>query len=217
MTPGPASLRILVTAGPTREYVDDVRYLSNASSGRMGFAVARAAVSAGHETVLVCGPTPLPPPEGPELVPVVSALEMRDAVREAAPGADAVVAVAAVADYRPETRIPGKRKKGDGPWHLRHDRTPDSRAGLGAEKGARFLVVCAIEAEDGERNARRKLLSKNLDLIVLNAPSTVGAEESDFVLLYRDGRRECHMSVPKQFLAQRLVSLIEEAKLVRDR
>ena len=208
-------LKVLVTAGPTREYVDDIRFFTNGSTGRMGYAIARAFVESGHEVVLVHGPTPVAPPPGARLVPVESALEMRDAVRAAFRDVDALVMTAAVADYRPEARIAGKRKKTDGPWDLRLVRNPDILAELGKGKGDRYLVGFALEAAEGEANARGKLLAKNLDLIVLNAPATVGAESSDFTLLSADGRADRYMSVSKDFLALRLVSRVAEGRLER--
>jgi phosphopantothenoylcysteine decarboxylase/phosphopantothenate--cysteine ligase len=210
-------VRILVTAGPTREHLDDIRFLSNASSGRMGYAISRAVVASGHEAVLVCGPTPVLPPEGPGVVSVTSALEMRDAVLEAFPDVDAVFMTAAVGDYRPQDRVPGKIKKGEGPMTLRLVRTPDILAELGGMKGTRTLVGFALEAADGLENARKKLVAKNLDCIVLNAPATVGADVSDFTLLFPDGSTDRYMSVTKDFLALCLVSLVTEGRLIPGR
>lgn len=212
------SLHYLVTAGPTREPVDDVRYLSNASSGRMGFAVARAAAAEGHRVTLVCGPTSVPPPaDVDDLRPVTTALEMRDAVLSVFEETDVVVMTAAVADYRPETRIRGKRKKAEGPWTLRLVENPDILAELGERKGDRVLVGFALEAEDAERNAEEKLRRKNLDLVVMNDPDTIGADESDFTVLHSDGARDRYISVSKDFLALRLVSLAANVRLKRQR
>jgi len=200
-------VRVLVTAGPTREHVDDVRFLSNVATGRTGYAVAEACLAAGHDVILVTGPGPLEPPDGPEVVRVVSALEMRDAVLARFGVADAVVMNAAVADYRPAERIRGKRKKGEGDWNLRLVRNPDILAELGARKGGRILVGFALEAEGGEANARAKLERKNLDAIVLNAPSTAGAERSDFTILRADGTREHLEGATKPALARHLLPL----------
>jgi phosphopantothenoylcysteine decarboxylase/phosphopantothenate--cysteine ligase len=206
-------MKFLVTAGPTREHLDDIRFLSNLSTGRMGFAVAAAAAAAGHETVLVHGPVHLDPPEGVRAVAVVSADEMRQTVLAGYPDSDAVVMTAAVADYRPERRIPGKLKKGDGPLDLRLVRTTDILRELGAQKGDRILVGFALESADGEENARRKLREKNLDFVVLNAPGTMGAEDSDFTILSPEGLVDRYISVGKEFLAHRLVSLVSKARL----
>jgi len=211
----PRPLRFLVTAGPTREYVDDLRYFTNGSTGRMGFAIARAAADAGHEVVLVAGPTPLSPPKQDHIrvIRVISALEMERAVQGAFQSADVVVMTAAVADYRPEPRITGKRKKTPGDWNLKLVRTPDILAGLGREKTHQVLIGFALEAEDGERNARGKLERKNLDAIVLDSPDTVGADESDFTVLTRDGAATPYISVSKDFLALNLVSFATEVRL----
>jgi phosphopantothenoylcysteine decarboxylase / phosphopantothenate---cysteine ligase len=206
-------LRFLVTAGPTREYVDDLRFLTNGSTGRMGFAIAAAARAAGHEVLLIAGPTALAAPEGIETVRVVSALEMHEEVLSAYPATDVVVMTAAVADYRPAERQTGKRKKTPGEWNLRLVRNPDILAELGRKRTHQTLVGFALEAADGEENARRKLSAKNLDLIVLDSPLTVGAAESDFTVIRKDGTTNRYMSVSKDFLALNLVSLAVEVRL----
>lgn len=204
-------MRVLVTAGPTREPIDDVRYLSNASSGRMGRALAVAARDARHDVTLVTGPVEILPPEGVEVVRVTTALEMRDAVLARFDAADAVLMAAAVADYRPETRIDGKRKKSSGPFELRLVENPDILAELGERKAHQRLLGFALEAADGETNAREKLERKNLDWIVLNAPATIGAETSDFLILARDGARTAHAATTKAALARALLALLAGA------
>ncbi len=208
-------LRFLVTAGPTREYIDDLRYLTNGSTGRMGFCVARAAAEAGHEVVLVIGPTPLAPPahERIRVLRVVSTRDLEAAVRTEYNATDVVVMAAAPADYRPEPRIRGKRKKTAGDWMLTLTRNPDILAGLGREKTHQVLIGFALEAENGEANARGKLERKNLDAIVLDSPDTVGAHESDFTMLTPDGASTPYISVSKDFLALNLVSFATKAKL----
>jgi len=179
-------VRVLVTAGPTREYLDAVRYLSNASSGRMGFACAAAAAAAGHDVTLVTGPVALPDPDGVRTVRVVSAEDMYRAVMKAYPGVDAAIATAAVGDYRPAERVAGKLKKKAGPLTLKLVRTRDILQQMGAKKGKRLLVGFALEVQDAVENALRKYQKKNLDYIVLNAPKTFGAETMD-CRVYRDG------------------------------
>ncbi|MBV8878849.1 MAG: phosphopantothenoylcysteine decarboxylase [Planctomycetaceae bacterium] len=179
-------MRVLVTAGPTREYLDAVRYLSNASSGRMGFACAAAAAAAGHDVTLVTGPVALPDPDGVRTVRVVSAEDMYRAVMKAYPGVDAAIATAAVGDYRPAERVAGKLKKKAGPLTLKLVRTRDILQQMGAKKGKRLLVGFALEVQDAVENALRKYQKKNLDYIVLNAPKTFGAETMD-CRVYRDG------------------------------
>src|SRR5438477_2659414 len=133
-------MRVLVTAGPTREYLDAVRFLSNASSGKMGFACATAAAKAGHDVTLVTGPVALPDPKGVRTIRVVSADEMHRAVMKAYPKIDAAIATAAVGDYRPAERVEGKLKKKSGALTLKLVRTRDILQDMGAKKGKRVLV-----------------------------------------------------------------------------
>jgi phosphopantothenoylcysteine decarboxylase/phosphopantothenate--cysteine ligase len=160
--------RILVTAGPTHEPIDAVRFIGNRSSGKMGFAVAREAAKRGAGVTLVSGPTHLPDPPGVDVVRVETAEEMRDAVLARFEGADAVVKAAAVADWRPKERAEGKLKKESGEPELFLEPTPDILRELGERKGGRVLVGFAAETEDLEAAGRRKLAEKNLDYIVIN-------------------------------------------------
>ncbi|MCU0724902.1 MAG: phosphopantothenoylcysteine decarboxylase [Planctomycetes bacterium] len=210
-------MRILVTAGPTHEPLDDVRFLANASSGRLGFAVAAAAMALGHRTVLVCGPTPLPPPFGPETVRVETAASMREACLAAFPAVDAVIMTAAVADWRPAQRHQGKLKKDAGPPDLPLVRTADILSELSSRREHQILVGFALEAADGEVNARQKLTGKGLDLVVLDSPAAIGAERSDFVLLGPGGWRNHYRSISKEILAHRLVSFVANARLLTGR
>ena len=180
-------MRVLVTAGPTREYLDDVRFLSNASSGKMGFACAAAAAKAGHEVTLVTGPVALPDPKGVRTIRVVSAAEMHRAVMKAYPKIDAAIATAAVGDYRPAERVAGKLKKKAGPRTLKLVRTRDILHEMGAKKGKRILVGFALEVQDAVDQALLKYRKKNLDYIVLNTPRTFAADIMD-CQVYRDGK-----------------------------
>ncbi|HXG61317.1 MAG TPA: phosphopantothenoylcysteine decarboxylase [Planctomycetota bacterium] len=180
-------MRILVTAGPTREPLDAVRFLSNPSSGKMGFACARAARRAGHRVTLVTGPVALPDPPGVRTVRVTTALEMRRAVLAEYPGADAVVMTAAVGDYRPARRYAGKLKKDARVLTLRLVRTPDILRALGRRKGRRILVGFALEVQDAVHQALLKYKRKNLDLVLLNSPRTFAADRMNAVA-YREGR-----------------------------
>ena len=159
---------VLVTAGPTREALDPVRYLSNRSSGRMGFAMAEGAAQRGAKVILVAGPVSLPTPAGCERIDVESAQQMHDAVLENLPEASIVVMTAAVADYRPAERAPRKLKKGKGVPTINLEKTPDILQEVGNRKGNRFLIGFAAETENLERNARSKLESKHCDLVVAN-------------------------------------------------
>ncbi len=181
---------ILVTAGPTHEYLDDVRYLANASSGRMGYAIAAAAVAAGHRAVLVSGPTGLETPAGVERIDVVSARDM--AARAAAAFVDCSIAfgVAAVADHRPARRAVGKPTKEREGYQLELVPNPDVLAGLAAiARPGQFLVGFALESpeqggfEGMVSRARAKLVRKGVHLIVLNGPAAMGAECSEVHLV----------------------------------
>ncbi|HXF37795.1 MAG TPA: bifunctional phosphopantothenoylcysteine decarboxylase/phosphopantothenate--cysteine ligase CoaBC [Actinomycetota bacterium] len=172
-----AGRRILVTAGPTFEPVDAVRFLGNRSSGRMGVEVAREAWARGAAVTLVLGPGTVEPPPGVEVVRVTTAQEMRDAVAARFDDADAVVMAAAVADFRPDRPLPGKRRKEEGPPELRLVPTPDILRELGERKGDRILVGFAAETEDVEASGRAKLERKHLDLVVANE---VGREGTGF-------------------------------------
>ena len=168
---------ILITAGPTYEDLDPVRYLGNRSTGRMGIALAEAAAARGAAVQLVLGPTTLPVTNpSVHVVAVRSARDMHAAATRIWPGCTDAILCAAVADYRPAEVAQEKIKKGDGDLHLRLVRNPDIAADLGASKQAgQMLIGFALETENGESNAREKLLRKNLDLIVLNSPKTPGA------------------------------------------
>lgn len=179
-------MKVLVTAGPTREYLDAVRFISNASSGKMGFACARAARRAGHRVTLVTGPVALPDPAGVRTVRVTSAVEMHRAVKAAYARADAVIMTAAVGDYRPAEPFAGKLKKAPGPLTLRLVHTPDILRELGARKGRRILVGFALEVQDAVHQALLKYKKKNLDYVVLNAPRTFAADRMD-AAVYREG------------------------------
>ena len=163
-----AGRRVLVTAGPTHEPIDAVRFLGNRSSGRMGWAIAEEAHRRGAAVTLVSGPTHLPDPEGIEVIRVETAEEMRDAVLSRFDEADAVVKAAAVADFRPKEHVEGKIKKEGGTPDLHLEPTPDILRELGERKGDRVLVGFAAETDDLEGAARQKLREKRLDLIVVN-------------------------------------------------
>jgi phosphopantothenoylcysteine decarboxylase / phosphopantothenate---cysteine ligase len=171
-----AGRRVVVTAGPTWEPIDPVRFVGNRSSGKMGFAVAAEAFERGADVTLVVGPGTLEPPQGLHIVRVTTAQEMRHAVFAAAEDADAVVMAAAVTDFRPETRADAKLKKEQGPPDVRLVPTPDILAELGA-LGGRVLVGFAAETQDVEAAGREKLGRKRLDLLVANE---VGREGTGF-------------------------------------
>lgn len=167
--------RILITAGPTREPFDPVRFITNYSSGKMGYALATMAGRRGAGVILISGPSSLPVPRGITFISVASALEMRDAVMTHLEGTTAIIKAAAVADYRPAVLSEAKIKKKKGPLTLHLERNPDIIAEIGAKKENRVLVGFAMESEDLVENARAKLLGKNMDLIVANDLHQSGA------------------------------------------
>src|ERR1022692_1022598 len=164
---------VLITAGPTREKIDPVRYLTNRSSGRMGYALAEAALRRGARVLLVSGPTSLTPPGAAEVTRVESTEEMRDAVLKLLPQASVVIKTAAVSDYRPKAAA-GQKIKRKGPMILELEATPDILKELSLNKGAQIVVGFAAETENVLENARQKLVSKNLDAIVVNDVSREG-------------------------------------------
>ncbi|WP_022797822.1 bifunctional phosphopantothenoylcysteine decarboxylase/phosphopantothenate--cysteine ligase CoaBC [Thermus islandicus] len=207
-------LRLLVSAGPTREYLDPVRFLSNPSSGRMGYAVAEAARDRGAQVFLVSGPTALPDPWGVEVVRVESALEMRRAILDRYPWAEAVVMAAAVADYRPAEVSREKEPKGEAEKVVRLVPNPDILQELGERKEGRVLVGFAMETGEGLERAKEKLRRKNLDLIALNWVNREGVGfaslENEVVLLARDGRVWELPRMRKRQVADRILDAVKE-------
>lgn len=205
---------LLITAGPTREELDPVRYISNYSSGKMGYAVARAAKQRGAVVVLVSGPTFLPPPTGVTFIPVVSAAQMREQVFHALPAATVVIKSAAVADYRPVSVSGHKLKKKDSDMILQLEKNPDILAELGQNKQGRVLVGFAAETQDLIKHAREKLTGKNLDLIVANDVSQSGAgfdvDTNIVKLLHADGRIEELPQLSKMEVAHQLLDRVVE-------
>lgn len=205
-----AGVRVVVSAGPTREYLDPVRFISNPSSGKMGFAVAEEARDRGADVTLVTGPVNLPDPAGMRVVRIESALELRDAVLEAARPADIVVMTAAVADYRAATQSGEKQAKvaGDVTVHLTPN--PDILAQLGQEKGDRVLVGFAMETHAGVERAALKAQRKNANFILLNYPTregtAFGGDDNQVTLVRPDGSHEDWPRVSKREVARRLLN-----------
>lgn len=158
-------MRILVTAGPTREFLDPIRYISNSSTGYFGYRIAEEAIRRGHEVVLVSGPVTINPPSGVEFIPVVSALEMEKAVKRNFFKADCLIMTAAVADYRPERFSRSKIKKRGKNLDIKMRLNPDILSWAGRNKGDRKVIGFALETEDTEKNALRKLKAKKADLL----------------------------------------------------
>ena len=184
-------MRILITAGPTREYIDTVRFLSNASSGRMGIALAAAALDAGHDVTLLLGPVSLDPPAGVSVVPFVSCSDLADALSEHFPDTDVLMMAAAVGDFRPERIYPSKLHRRNGPITLRLYPTDDILAGIAARKHAGQTIV-SFSVEDGSEDqvqakAREEMLAKGADFCVVNPPAAMASGESEACVLSERG------------------------------
>jgi phosphopantothenoylcysteine decarboxylase/phosphopantothenate--cysteine ligase len=204
---------VLVTAGPTREEIDPVRFLSNYSSGKMGYAIACVARDRGARVILISGPVTLPEPRGIETIRVVSAQQMYQAVMERAGQADIIIKAAAVADFRPVVRCDQKVKKtGAKSTLIELQRNPDILAELGKQKGSRLLVGFAAETEDLLKHAREKLEGKNLDMIVANDVTREGAGfdgDTNIVrLLTADGKVEDLPEMTKTEVAEILLDRV---------
>jgi phosphopantothenoylcysteine decarboxylase/phosphopantothenate--cysteine ligase len=208
-----AGLRVLVSAGPTFEDIDPVRFIGNRSSGRMGFAIAAAAAAEGADVTLISGPVALAAPAGVERIDVRSAREMRDAVLARAGTHDVFVSAAAVGDFRPESIAPRKIKKQSGaPLELRLVQNPDILAEVAALPKRPFVVGFAAETDDVERNARAKLEAKGVDLIAANEVGGGRGFEADdnaLLLLWQGGSERLDRA-DKRALAGRLVERIAE-------
>ncbi len=210
-------LHILVTAGPTQEALDPVRYLTNHSSGRMGYAIAKAAAQRGAEVTLVSGPTALKKPPYVETVGVVTAREMFEAVTSRSEGQDVIIKAAAVADYRPARTAGGKIKKGAGEGlNLELLRTDDILAYLGEHKApGQILCGFSMETENLVENSRKKLIKKNLDIVAANSLRQEGAgfgvDTNVLTLITREGEEELPM-LTKDEAAHRLLDRVAELK-----
>lgn len=202
-------MRILITAGPTREYLDDVRYLSNASSGRMGYALAAEAVARGHQVVLVSGPVELAPPKGCDVRFVQTTEEMRLACEQTFATCDGVIAAAAVCDYKPSQRVAGKMSKTGEPLTIELIETDDVLAGLGQKKNGRWIVGFALEATNSRENALQKLRAKNCDVVVLNDPSAIGSATNSVELIDESGQPIESWNGSKEAVARDLLNWIE--------
>jgi phosphopantothenoylcysteine decarboxylase/phosphopantothenate--cysteine ligase len=207
-------VRFVVTAGPTREAIDPVRFISNRSSGKMGYAIAEAALAAGHEVKLISGPASVARPAGAQFISITTSDELHDEVHRAIRECDVVVMCAAVADYKPAKVEPRKMKKRTMPFALELIPTRDILASL--PKGNReFLVVgFAAETHDLKINARRKLREKNCDLIVANdvskTDSGMESAENAVTIFFRDGESKIISRTSKKIIAHELVKIISK-------
>lgn len=196
-------MNILITAGPTREWIDDIRFISNPSSGRMGFACAEEARRRGHRVTLICGPVPAAPPGA---IRVETTADMLREVRRRFARCDALIMTAAVADFAPARRRGKIKKRPRMTLGLRQ--TPDILATLARRKGRRIFVGFAVESRDLERFAREKMRRKRMDFVVANPPSAFGAARSTVVILDPTGGREVMRRASKRAIARRILRRI---------
>jgi len=201
--------RILITSGPTREYLDPVRFLSNASSGRMGAALARAVLNAGHQAVVVSGPVDVDYPEAAEVHPVLSTDQMLQTALRLLPDCRGVIGAAAPCDYRPATLSEHKLSKADAQPRLVLElvETPDILATLSAHKTDQWFMGFALETQDHRERALVKLRRKGCDWIVLNGPASLDSEDAETEVLDKTGRTVAQLAGPKNFIAAELLAL----------
>jgi len=208
-------LHILITAGPTREYIDPVRFVSNSSTGFFGYQIASEAVRRGHKVTLISGPVCLPPPKGARLISVVSALDMKSAVEKFFPFSDCLIMSAAVADYSPARVSPRKIKKNKKSLTLRLVKTPDILSCLAKKKKNKIVIGFALETEALKVNAQKKLKAKHLDYIVStsigNKRSPFGDRKVGILIIGKDGSGEKIFS-SKNDLSRIILDKAESAK-----
>ncbi len=209
-------MRIVITAGGTREYIDPIRFISNASSGRMGHALARAALKAGHKVTLITAPTAQKPPSNARIVEVESAAQMWEVVKKHFGQCDCLIMAAAVADYAPVRPAVTKLKKTAQHLTIRLKPTPDILKWAGAHKKKRqILVGFALEDKAIRSHAKKKLQDKNLDVIIANTPAAVGAARTS-VLIKTPGRKWLQLrQASKAAIAKKIISLAEEIEMER--
>ena len=202
--------RILITSGPTRQYLDPVRYLTNASSGRMGAALAAAALAAEHEVVIVSGPVSIAYPPAAQVIPVVTTEEMLQACMRVFPQCDGLIGVAAPCDYRPVQKATRKIAKTGKSLVLDLVETPDIIATLARCKTRQWMVAFALETDDHRYRALQKLERKNCDLIVLNGPQAIHSHHTEVEILSRSGETLAALSGPKDEVAQKIFHVIQQ-------
>jgi len=205
------STRVLILSGPTREYLDPVRYISNASSGRQGAALAREALARGHDVEIVQGPAEVQAPNGARVIDVVSAADMLQQALARHPFCDVLIGAAAVGDFRPCEFSTSKHRRTAHSWRLELEPTEDILTRLAASKGWRVHAGFALETERALENGLRKLIEKKLDWIVVNSPAAIGSDEAEYRLLGADGSKHELGLVSKRVVAARLLDRLEES------
>ncbi len=202
--------KILITSGPTRQYIDPVRFLSNASSGRMGAALASAALEAGHEVTIISGPVEISYPESARVINVMTTDDMLNAAQEVFPECDGIIGVAAPCDYKPSTVAKHKISKTGDKLTLNFVETPDIIATLGANKRTnQWIVGFALETDDVRLRAVRKMIVKNCDLLVLNGPTAINSTENEVEIFQRPDRIIAQFHGSKIELGRQIFTLIE--------
>jgi phosphopantothenoylcysteine decarboxylase/phosphopantothenate--cysteine ligase len=205
-------VKFVVTAGPTREPIDPVRYLSNRSSGKMGYAIAEAALESGHDVLLISGPVNLNPPPGAKVISILTSDEMHDAVRDHLLDCDVLVMCAAVADYKPANVSAQKIKKRQAPLSLELIPTRDILASVAKPDRQFLLVGFAAETNNLKEYAQKKLREKNCDLIVANNVLTgIDSDENEVTIFSRTGEQHKISRAPKKSIARELVKLFSNS------
>jgi len=202
------NVRILITAGGTREAIDPVRFIGNRSSGKMGYAVARAAVDRGAHVTLITTPTQIEKPSNCKIIEVETAAQMKQAVIIEAKRSDAVVMAAAVADYRPVQKLNGKMKKLSSKIKIELHKTDDILESLGKNKGKKVLIGFSLETSNLIGNSKKKLTSKNLDLVVANTEEAFDADSSRAYFIYDDGKIDRTRLVSKNDIAGKIIDFV---------
>jgi len=207
-------VRFVVTAGPTREAIDPVRFLSNRSSGKMGYAIAEAAVAAGHDVKLISGPASIAPPEDAEFISITTSDELHDQVHRAVRECDVLVMCAAVSDYKPAVVAPRKTKKQKAPFALELIPTRDILASLAGENRNYLVIGFAAETHDLESNAQKKLREKNCDAIVANdvsqPDSGMESDDNAVIIFFKNGETKSISRASKKIIARELVKIISK-------
>ena len=203
-------MKILITAGPTREYLDPVRFISNLSTGKMGYLISEEAIKRGHKVILISGPTYLKPPEGVKIIKTISGNEMKEAVLKYFPEYDVLIMAAAVSDWKPEKKYRGKLKRKK-EWNLKLIPNPDILKEVSKIKKENQIVIgFALETENIEKNALKKLKEKKLDLIIGNTTEFFGeGKPSKVVFISKDGKVKKYKRIKKEKVAEKIVNWIE--------
>ena len=204
-------MRVLVTAGPTREYIDTVRFITNASSGKMGYACTSAAAAEGHQVTLITGPVHLAAPEGCQVVRIVSVQDLKAALHAHFASCDALLMAAAVGDFAVQDPAATKLPRSGGPLQIMLAPTEDLLAGLGAlRRPGQVLIGFAVEETGDEEKAYQEMVAKNCDYVVLNSPSAMGADASEACIISRHGIALPWARRTKGALAREIVALLSE-------